>query len=80
MVEDSLDKDQLYDVIIIGAGPAGFIASYESLILGKKVLVIDEGESGRQNYAWNQTVLATTGLKHTSALQPSATAQRYGPN
>ena len=50
-MEDSFDKDQLYDVIIIGAGPAGFIASYESLILGKKVLVIDEGESGRQNYA-----------------------------
>ena len=36
----------MYDIIIIGAGPGGYIAAKEAGIKGKKVLLIERGELG----------------------------------
>ncbi|RKX72476.1 FAD-dependent oxidoreductase, partial [candidate division TA06 bacterium] len=38
-------KDKKYDIIIIGAGPAGLFAAYELIDSGKSILIIDKGKS-----------------------------------
>jgi len=40
----SVDKDMAYDVIIIGAGPAGLFASYEVSAKDVKVLIVEKGK------------------------------------
>ena len=42
MNETNIDQLQSYDVIVIGAGPAGLTASRELSNLGYKVLVIEQ--------------------------------------
>lgn len=41
----SMMKDKKYDIIIIGAGPAGLFAAYELIDSGKSILIIDKGKS-----------------------------------
>ena len=36
-------NDNLYDVIVIGGGPAGTLAAWASARMGAKTLLIDEG-------------------------------------
>ena len=43
-----------FDVVIIGSGPAGLASCFEALKANKRVLVIDAGESLRQQYASTQ--------------------------
>ncbi len=41
----SIMKGKKYDIIIIGAGPAGLFAAYELIDSGKSILIIDKGKS-----------------------------------
>src|SRR5881227_1892606 len=52
----------MYDLIIIGAGPAGISAAYEAKTLGLDYLVIEKGLIGNTvyNYPVGLTVFSTT--------------------
>ena len=39
----------MYDIIIIGAGPAGISAGIYAVSRGKKTLVLEEGPGGRHH-------------------------------
>ncbi|NIA23822.1 MAG: FAD-dependent oxidoreductase, partial [Proteobacteria bacterium] len=41
----SIMKNSNYDVVIVGAGPAGLFAAYELSKTGKKILIIDKGRN-----------------------------------
>ena len=38
--------EQKYDLLIVGAGPGGYIAAQKAARLGKSVLVVDKKEIG----------------------------------
>ena len=42
----SMEKDRLYDLIIIGAGPGGYIAAERAGSKGKKVLLVEKADLG----------------------------------
>ncbi|MFI3324433.1 MAG: dihydrolipoyl dehydrogenase [Rikenellaceae bacterium] len=58
-----------YDIVIIGAGPAGYVAAIKASQLGKKVALVERGEVGGVCLNW--------GCIPTKALLKSADAYHY---
>ena len=55
-----------YDLLIIGAGPGGYIAAQKAAKMGMSVLVIDKGEIG--GTCVNRGCISTKALIHASSL------------
>ncbi len=62
--------DQQYDLIIMGAGPGGYIAAERAGKLGKKVLLIEKDELG--GVCLNRGCIPTKTLLHASKLYAHA--------
>ena len=55
-----------YDLLIIGAGPGGYIAAQKAAKMGMSVLVVDKGELG--GTCVNRGCISTKALIHASSL------------
>ena len=58
--------EQKYDLLIVGAGPGGYIAAQKAARLGKSVLVVDKKEIG--GTCVNRGCISTKALIHASML------------
>ena len=58
--------EQKYDLIIIGAGPGGYIAAQKAAALGMSVLIIDKNEIG--GTCVNRGCISTKALVHAAML------------
>ena len=58
--------DTNYDLIVIGAGPGGYIAAIKAAKLGMKVAVIEKGELG--GTCLNRGCIPTKSLIHATEL------------
>lgn len=63
-------SDQKYDLIIMGAGPGGYIAAERAGKLGKKVLLVEKDELG--GVCLNRGCIPTKTLLHASKLYAHA--------
>ena len=55
-----------YDLLIIGAGPGGYVAALEAAKRGMKVLVVDKKEAG--GTCVNRGCIPTKALLHASTI------------
>ena len=55
-----------YDLLIIGAGPGGYVAALEATKRGMKVLVVDKKEAG--GTCVNRGCIPTKALLHASTI------------
>ena len=55
-----------YDLIIIGAGPGGYVAAKKAAGLGMSVVLIDKGDVG--GTCINRGCIPTKALIHTATL------------
>ena len=58
--------EQKYDLIIIGAGPGGYIAAQKAATLGMSVLIVDKNEIG--GTCVNRGCISTKALVHAAML------------
>lgn len=66
-----------YDIVIVGAGPGGYIAAEEAARLGKKVAVIEKNEIG--GTCLNVGCIPSKAyLEHAHWLHTISKSQRYG--
>ncbi|MBI4723257.1 MAG: dihydrolipoyl dehydrogenase [Candidatus Stahlbacteria bacterium] len=69
----------MYDIAIIGSGPAGYVAGIRGSQLGKKVCVIEKGDIG--GICLNRGCIPTKSvLASIDSLRNIATANRFGIN
>ena len=69
--------DARYDLLIIGAGPGGYIAAQKAAKMGMSVLVIDKGEIG--GTCVNRGCISTKALIHASTLYRDMTCcEQFG--
>ena len=55
-----------YDLLIIGAGPGGYVAAKKAAKLGMSVLIVDKGEVG--GTCVNRGCISTKALVHSAML------------
>ena len=58
--------EKQYDLVIIGAGPGGYVAAKKAAKLGMKVVIIDKGEIG--GTCINRGCIPTKALVHAATL------------
>ena len=68
-----------YDLIVIGAGPGGYVAAIEASQLGKKVAVVERKAIG--GTCLNVGCIPSKAyLKHASWMEEMQTARQFGIN
>ena len=68
-----------FDLIVIGAGPAGYVGAIRAAQLGAKVAVVEERDLG--GACLNRGCIPTKALIHSARLlDQAATARRFGIN
>ena len=66
-----------YDLVIIGAGPGGYIAAKKAAKAGMSVVIIDKGEVG--GTCMNRGCIPTKALIHASTLYREMTeCEKFG--
>jgi len=66
-----------YDIIIIGAGPAGYVAALRAGQIGKKVLVVDKKYIGGMCLNWG-CIPTKTYLESAKLFQKIASGEEFG--
>lgn len=67
----------MYDLIVIGGGPGGYVAAERAGALGKKVLLIEKGHLG--GVCLNEGCIPTKTLLHSAKLYKNAkTSESFG--
>ena len=69
--------DARYDLLIIGAGPGGYIAAQKAAKMGMSVLVIEKGEIG--GTCVNRGCISTKAMIHAAILyREMIKCERFG--
>ena len=70
--------EKQYDLVIIGAGPGGYVAAKKAAKLGMKVVIIDKGEIG--GTCINRGCIPTKALVHAATLyHEMKECEKFGP-
>ena len=75
--EEGRQMGKRYDLVIIGAGPGGYIAAKKAAKAGMSVVIIDKGEVG--GTCMNRGCIPTKALIHASTLYREMTeCEKFG--